>query len=101
MTYLKNRPLDCRTDDARQREISDGRTFSRESSDGAGITSFMHKIETMEDAFKDSGKLVAYGRVCYRDIFRDLHSVRLCYEWIAPSFGPDKCRDESDGDQDY
>lgn len=93
-------PIDCREDAAHQREVSEGQTFSKEAFTGSGISSFIHNIKTMNEAFGDSQKVVAYGRVCYRDIFREIHSVRLCYEWTSPDYGPDKCRNEQ-ADQDY
>ena len=98
--YLSYTPIDCREDAARQRELKEGQTFSREASATSGISSLAHTIETMDDAFGNSQKVVAYGRVCYRDIFRDIHSVRLCYEWTSPDYGPDRCRDEQ-ANQDY
>ncbi len=98
--YLSYTPIDCREGAARQRELKEGQTFSREASATSGISSLAHTIRTMDDAFGNSQKVVAYGRVCYRDIFHEIHSVRLCYEWTSPDYGPDKCRSEQ-ADQDY
>jgi len=101
VSYLKYRPIDCREDAARQTEISEGRTFSRESSIKNKLKSLAHPIETMSDAFDGIGKVVGYGRVCYRDIFREIHSVRLCYEWTSPDYAPDRCQDEGAEDRDH
>lgn len=99
--YLSYRPIDCRDDSACQTETSDGHTFSRESSAENRVSFPGNPINTMDDAFSNSGKVFAYGRVCYRDIFRDIHSVRLCYEWTTPDYCPDKCQDENNEDRDY
>jgi hypothetical protein len=81
-------------------EIVDrGHTFSKSYTFGAAIMSNGDPMSRLSDAFGGDRKIIAYGLACYRDVFRQIHTIRLCLEWFSLTVGPDKCPHE-DEDED-
>ncbi len=94
--------IDCRAMFPIGRMGSPGITFSKTTNDDAtGLSSPAENLQTWDEVFRKFTKVVVYGTVCYRDVFNDPHSVRVCFEWSDPDRGPRRCRREDANDQDY
>ncbi len=79
---------------------SQGHTFSKSHFSGMSISERMNSIDSVNDAFLKDQRIVAYGTVCYRDVFRQMHTIRLCYEWRSFNLKPWRCARQTEGEQE-
>ena len=74
-------------------------TFSKNYYYNMGISSFGVSNKTIDPLLADNRKIITRGTVCYRDIFRESHAYRLCYEWVGPGSNPTRCAYSADDSQ--
>ena len=83
----------------------DGKTFSKVSSESRHFsTDLSGNPATLSDIFAvPSRRATVYGTVCYRDIFRQMHSIRICYRWYRSrdDSSPENCLESGQENEDY
>lgn len=100
LPYKHNLTFDCKGEYAPQ-WVRRSRTFSKNHSSGLGVGSSSEPIKSLDELFQPLGsRVVAYGTICYRDIFREIHTVRVCFEWHSANYGAERCQWEDLGEQD-
>ena len=80
-----------------------GRTFSKMASERMGLSiSNAGNPSTFSEIFSATDRSAyVYGTVCYRDIFRAIHSIRVCFRWVSKDYGPDSCLESGQENEDY
>ena len=89
---------DCSIKNNSERIYNWTHTFSKEYRYDIGISSFGFTKRTAAETFAGSHRVLTRGTVCYRDIFREVHAYRLCYDWHGPS-NPIRCAHDTDDSQ--
>lgn len=50
------------------------------------------------DITRGSKLLIAYGTVCYSDVFKERHSLRFCFRWFVKDTAPEQCPGQNQGE---
>ncbi|MBV9813051.1 MAG: hypothetical protein JO326_09865, partial [Acetobacteraceae bacterium] len=92
--------IDCLDPNAIKAAREMGHTFSKMYSRSQPISGGGDPLESLGGVFEKPKRVIAVGTVCYRDIFGTIHTLRLCYEWAFSTSAPERCTEETQGEQD-